>query len=128
MEKDFDAWNVQKKRLHVRADAPRYHVREVWWCALGVNIGSEEDGKGARHARPVLVLRGLGATTFLAVPLTTSPKEHPLRLAIGRVGGKQARALLSQMRAVDTKRLMRKIGTLGTVPFTLIRKAARDML
>jgi hypothetical protein len=25
------------------------HLREVWWCSLGVNVGAETDGKnGAR--------------------------------------------------------------------------------
>jgi len=128
MEKDFDGWNDHKKRLNARADAPRYHVREVWWCAVGINVGSEQDGKGARHARPVLVLRGLSRQTFLAVPLTTSARVHPLRPPIGFVGGKQAHALLSQMRVIDTKRLVRKIGYLGKKQFARIRKAARDML
>ncbi|MFH1170496.1 MAG: hypothetical protein V1704_02965 [Candidatus Vogelbacteria bacterium] len=44
MKKDFDQWNERKKGLHNRDRVPFYHEREIWWCALGVNIGSEQDG------------------------------------------------------------------------------------
>jgi len=44
MEKDFDAWNKVKKLTN--AEQPRlYTVREIWWCRIGVNIGTEQDGK-----------------------------------------------------------------------------------
>ncbi len=66
--------------------------------------------------------------TFLAIPLTTATKEHPLRPSIGLVENKEARALLSQMRVIDTKRLVRKIGYLEQGVFDRIRKAAKDLL
>jgi mRNA interferase MazF len=127
MERDFDKWNEQKKEINERS-APFYHEREVWWCALGVNVGFEQDGSGRQHDRPVLVLKGLSAHTFIAIPLTTSTHEHPLRPSIGIVEGKEARALLSQMRVVDAKRLIRKIEYLEKGRFEDIRKAVRDML
>jgi hypothetical protein len=45
-KKDFDGWNETKKRTDSRRGAPFYHEREVWWCTLGVNVGSEENGSG----------------------------------------------------------------------------------
>ncbi|MEK7554041.1 MAG: type II toxin-antitoxin system PemK/MazF family toxin [Patescibacteria group bacterium] len=127
MKKDFDGWNEQKKKTHERGDAPFCHKRELWWCALGVNIGFEQDGAGDEYRRPILVLKSLSKQTFLAIPLTAATKEHPLRPAIGLVEDKEARALLSQMRVIDTKRLVRKIGYLDTEVFALIRKAAKDL-
>jgi mRNA interferase MazF len=128
MEKDFDGWNEEKKGINERQDAPFCHEREVWWCALGVNVGFEQDGSGRQHNRPVLILKGLSAQTFLAIPLTTSKHMHPLRRTAGIVEGKEARALLSQMRVIDTKRLIRKIGYLEKDHFEDIREAIRDML
>ena len=128
MFKDFDGWNVEKKRINDLGAAPFYHERELWWCTLGVNVGSEQDGSGEAYRRPILVLKGLSRETFLAVPLTTSMREHPLRPAIGLVEGKEAHALISQIRVIDTKRLVRKIGYLDKEQFARIQKTARGML
>jgi hypothetical protein len=46
MRKDFDHWNKHKKKLHTLGERPFYHAREIWWCAVGVNIGNELDGTG----------------------------------------------------------------------------------
>jgi mRNA-degrading endonuclease toxin of MazEF toxin-antitoxin module len=128
MQKDFDGWNSEKQQVHARENVPFYHEREIWWCALGTNVGSEQDGAGAEYRRPILVLKGLSSTTLLAIPLTTSARNHPLRLALGLVDGKEAHALLSQMRVIDTKRLIRKIGYVNTELFARIRKTAKGML
>ena len=45
MEKDFDGWNRKKRETH--GEEPRlYTVREILWCRLGVNVGTEQDGGG----------------------------------------------------------------------------------
>jgi mRNA interferase MazF len=127
MEKDFDCWNQIKKKTD--AEAPRlYTVRELWWCRFGVNVGTEQDGRGNWFVRPCVILRGFGPDACLVAPLTTSAREHPLRIAIGLVEGRQARANISQLRVVDTRRLERKIGFLDKEIFTEIRKAARELL
>ncbi len=126
--KDFDKWNSQKKQINDRAKTPFYHEREIWWCALGVNVGSEQDGSGDESRRPVLILKALGSTIFLAIPLTTSSQSHPLRPSLGIVDGKKAHALLSQLRVIDTKRLIRKIEYLDKDTFDRIRKIAKELL
>ena len=127
MEKDFEGWNVKKPNINARPEAPFYHAREMWWCSLGVNVGFEQDGTGAEYRRPILVLKGFSAATCLVVPLTTSNRHHPMRPSIGKVDGKEAHALLSQIRVIDTKRLVRKIGYLDQDIFDDIRKAARSI-
>ena len=126
MQKDFDKWNEVKKKTD--AEASRlYTVREIWWCRLGVNIGTEQDGSQGNFVRPVLILLGLGSNACLVVPLTTSKREHPLRVPIGLVEGREARANISQMRVIDTRRLGEKIGFLDKEQFTHIRKTARTL-
>lgn len=125
--KDFNRWNELKK--HADEEKSRlYTVREIWWCQLGLNIGSELNGKGTNFLRPAIILRGFGSDACLVAPLTTSSREHPLRLAVGIVDGSPARANLSQLRVVDTRRLVEKIGFLEQNFFTAIRKAARNLL
>jgi mRNA interferase MazF len=128
MQKDFDAWNAIKKNIDHAGECRLYNAREVWWCALGVNVGFEQDGSGGEYDRPVLILKGLSRETCLVIPLTTSLNEHRMRIPVGMVDGRAARALLSQMRVVDTKRLVNKIGFLEHEVFTSIRKAVKDML
>ncbi|MFA6340761.1 MAG: type II toxin-antitoxin system PemK/MazF family toxin [Candidatus Paceibacterota bacterium] len=128
MKKDFDIWNKNKKEIHTKAENKLYHEREVWWCALGVNIGYEQDGSSESGERPVLILKGMSKNTCLIIPLTTSLEKHKLRVPIGLVGGKNASALLSQIRIVDTKRLINKICFIEKVVFEQIRKTAKDLL
>jgi len=128
MDKDFDEWNEVKKAIHREENAKFYHAREVWWCSLGVNIGFEQDGAGNEYRRPILIRKGLSRETCLAIPLTTSTHPHRLRPSVGLVEGQEARALLSQMRVIDTKRLVRKIGYIEQDAFERIRKAAKEIL
>jgi len=126
MDKNFDRWNNAKKKTN--AEHPRlYTVREIWWCRLGVNVGTEQDGKGDWYVRPCVILRGFGPGACLVVPLTKSPRKHPLRVPVGLVGGLQACANLSQIRVVDTRRLEEKIEFLEKGVFSKLRKAARNM-
>lgn len=78
--------------------------------------------------RPVLILHGFGADACLVVPFSTSVREHPLRVSVGTVDGREARANLSQFRVVDTRRLVEKIGFLDKAIFAIVRKAARGLL
>lgn len=128
MNKVFNSWNEQKKVINDRVSSPFCHERELWWCSLGVNIGFEQDGSGIEFRRPVLILKGLSKTTSLVIPLTKSISEHKFRPRIGLVGGEEACALLSQIRVVDTRRLVSKIGNLDKNIFEGIRKTVKDML
>ena len=129
MQKDFDNWNNKKKLIHNTGENKLYHAREIWWCNLGINVGSEEDGTGLDYERPVLILRGLGTNTCFVMPLTTSKSRHPMRIAIGAIekGGKENSVIISQMRIIDTRRLINKIGFLDKEKFEVIRKAIREM-
>ena len=126
MYKDFNRWNEVKK--HTDEERPRFYtLREIWWCRLGVNVGEEQDGRGVQFLRPVLIIQGLGPVACFVAPLTTSHREHPFRIPIGLVDGKEARVNISQMRVIDTRRFVEKIGFLEKPTFYLVRKAVKDM-
>lgn len=94
----------------------------MWWCSLGANIGFEQDGTGEDYQRPVLILRGMSQNTCYVVPLTTSVKKHKLRISVWLVEGKRASALMSQMRLIDTRRLVNKIEYLDQEIFARVRR------
>ena len=128
MHKDFDTWNGFKKDVHARFQTPLYGTREIWWANLGLNVGFEQDGTGSDFDRPVLILRGLSHQVSFIVPLTTSKKRDRFYIDAGLVDEKPAAAIISQLRLIDTRRLVEKIGMLEKATFEVIRKAARDLL
>ena len=95
---------------------------------LGTNVGSEQDGTGEGRARPVLVMKAFSRSVCLIGPLTTAAKQNPYHVSVGKVEGRVAFAIISQLRLVDTKRLDPKIQTLDKQTFETIRKAVKDML
>lgn len=128
MEKDFDKWNKNKKLIHKEGIDKLYHSREVWWCSLGTNVGFEQDGTGEDGQRPVLILKGFSKHVCIIVPLTSSTKKNPYHRSAGIVDGRNAFAIISQVRLVDTKRLVNKVGVVEVDLFDKIRKAIKDLL
>ena len=54
-------------------------------------------------------MRKYNKYSFLALPLTTRASPSPCKLPVGHVAGKQAFAVLSQLRNIDSRRLYQKI-------------------
>jgi mRNA interferase MazF len=128
MHKNFNGWNEKKINIHNNNEHRLYHEQDIWWCSLGVNVGFEEDGKGCDSERPVLIIRGFNKQLCWAVPLSTSIKINPYYIPIGLVAGKKSSAIISQMRLMDTKRLINYIGFLNNDAFTKTKQAIKALL
>lgn len=128
MQKDFDKWSLEKKHIQADGKAPFYHEREVWWCALGTNIGFEQDGTGKNYDRPVVILRGFNKNVFFGVALTGRKREGNFYHYLGLIEERDASAVLSQVRLCDSKRLVRKITTLDESTFEKLQKAVKATL
>ncbi|MDA8611239.1 type II toxin-antitoxin system PemK/MazF family toxin [Candidatus Pacebacteria bacterium] len=126
--RDFDSWNTQKKLIHQNNKNKLYHPRDVWWCSLGNNIGFEQNGSGKEYDRPVLILKGFNKEVCLIVPLTTSSKKNKYMISAGEIEEKPAQAIISQIKLIDTKRLVEKICFLKLSKFNKIRKAVRNLI
>lgn len=126
MSKDFDGWNQRKRAINAEPKGKLYHKRDIWWCSLGTNVGFEQDGTGDGYQRPALIVKGFSKNVCLVVPLTTSEKTNPYHVPIGEVGGRISFAIVSQLRLIDTRRLINKIGMLDQTMFATIAKAVRD--
>lgn len=126
--KEFDQWNEKKKQTDKRVLDERFYVysREVWWCSLGVNIGSEVDGKNESFERPILVVRVLSNDGFLGVPLTSREKNHPYAVTVHYETGVSF-ANISQLRLMSKKRMIRKIGMIDKKDFQMVLDRLKNL-
>ena len=128
MEKNFDAWNNQKKKLNVKDSRVFYQEGEVWWCALGVNIGSEQDGTGKNFDRPVIIIRGFSESVFLGAVLIGREKGGEYYFPLGIIGDRGSSVVLSQVRTIDTRRLRSRIMKLDQDVFDKLKSALQKAL
>jgi mRNA-degrading endonuclease toxin of MazEF toxin-antitoxin module len=128
MGKDFDTWNIKKKAIDFDLVRIFCYPREIWWCSLGANIGFEENGTGEYFDRPVVVVRTFGKNAFLGAALTSKDKQGKFYFPIGLVEKKPALVILSQIRFIDTKRLIRKCGILDEEIFNELKSALQRTL
>lgn len=126
--KRFRAWSKLKRKIQDSKTIPAgYKAREIWWVALGHNVGVEEDGKGENFNRPVLIVRGFSRFQFWGIPLSTTDKRGPYYHPIV-VNGNVSTALLTQIRVLDTRRLINKYGMLNQKDFSEIKLKLVDFL
>jgi len=128
MAKNFNLWNENKKRIHYSELIKPYQERDIWWCWLGINVGFEEDGSGVDAERPVLILKGFSSQLCLIVPLSTVIKKNPYYLSVKPLDGKEVSVIISQLRLIDTRRLINKSTYLDKKQFDVIKQAIKDYL
>jgi len=116
MEKDFVKWHHLKEKLQKRNNQFTFDGGEIWLCALGLNLGHEEDGKGDVFLRPIIILRKINSDTFWAIPLTSQEKIGNYYYSF-EFEGKQNIAILAQIKLLDRKRLWRKKGIMTQEQF-----------
>lgn len=132
MNKEYSEWHNKKKVLNEREDMDTifFREKEVWWTALGVNIGFEQDGKGEEFRRPILILKKFNKYAVLAVPLTTKIKEgNKYFVQCSIIDDSIPRmAIISQIRLIDTKRFIDKLGVADKDSYIKIKNAVKAML
>jgi len=126
--KDFDKWNELKKKLHIREEKILFHEREIWWCSLGENIGFEENGKNEMFERPILVLRKFNKYILWVLPLTRSKKDGDFYYRITQGEENDSVVILSQIRLISSKRLLRKMRMMKGSEFEDIKDKVKKFL
>lgn len=127
MEKKFNEWNEEKKKLDISDRAVEFHEREIWWCSIGVNVGSEQHSQTNDFSRPVLIVRKFTRSIFWGIPLTTRIKSDNFRIRLN-LHGMENDLLVLQMRAYDRKRLMRKISMMSEQDFEKITNFIKGLV
>jgi len=127
VEKDFDKWNMKKKKLDKNKRDLLFKEGEIWWCSLGVNIGEEVYGKGENFRRPVVILKKLSHNSCIVMPTSTKKREgswyHHLN-----VQDKDRFVLMHQIRFISANRLYVRESTLSRDEFTALKKSAATLL
>ena len=118
--KDYGRWHRLKAALNRGSPEEQRFIKErqIWYCALGANIGSEQDGKGRDFSRPVLVIRVFNRDVFVALPLTSAIKSSSFYSPL-EVHGRKGSVILSQIRLLDRRRLIRYLGMARQQEFAL---------
>ncbi len=126
MNKDFDTWNKLKKQIQERPINFHVKPRQMWWCSLGVNIGSEQDGKNENFERPVLVYKFINQKMVFVIPVTSSLKEDRHHVIVEDESFHRSSVILSQIRVVSPKRLLRQVSWIPEVQFLLVAQKLQE--
>ena len=121
-KKDFDKWNQTKKYLNNSLRHLKFQEKEIWWGSVGVNIGSEQDGKGGEFLRPVYVLKKINSNTFIGIPISSKLMEDYAHISF-YFNYDFHTAILSQVKVMDKKRLVKRMGITSDYLHTKMKKA-----
>ena len=126
--KDFKRWHTQKEMIHEKHPRVYFHEREIWFCAVGANIGFEQDGSGVSFLRPVVIVRKFNNEVCWIVPLTKTSKIGKYYFKFSFDDSGESSAILSQIRLIDAKRLKYKAGNMKPEDFTMLKESMRGLL
>ena len=112
-------WFPIKEKKHNSSKLQKIANGEVWWVAIGENVGIEINGKSEYFSRPVVVLKKLSRYGFMGVPLTSQIHDGSWYVPF-EFQGRLETAVLSQARTYSTSTLYSRIGQLPATDFNKI--------
>ncbi len=123
MFKRFLEWIGVKEKIDDREHQPPLTTEgDLWWCAIGENVGVEVGGKSKNFTRPVIILKKFGRSGFLGIPTTTKERKGTWYVSFVHKGIHEV-AMLSQARIFSYKRLDSKMGTLDGADLKKVKEA-----
>ncbi|MBR3332360.1 type II toxin-antitoxin system PemK/MazF family toxin [Candidatus Saccharibacteria bacterium] len=126
--KNLEMWFPVKERKHNISTnkIPKITDGEIWWVAVGENVGVEINGKSKYFSRPVLIYKKLTHLGFLGIPLST--QKHDGAWYVGfRFQEKDICAVLSQARTFSTARLYSRLGQIAEDDMQKVKKGFRRL-
>jgi mRNA interferase MazF len=98
---------------------------EVWLATLDPTVGSE-----IQKTRPCLVVSPPELhdhlRTVTVAPMTTASRPAPFRIAV-RFDGRNGLILLDQVRTLDKRRLVRRLGAVSRATLTAALATLREL-
>lgn len=108
-----------------RRETSEIHRGEVWLTALDPTLGTE-----IQKTRPCVVLSppeiNARLHIVIAAPMTTGSRPAPTRIPVN-FEERSGLVLLEQMRALDKRRLVRRLGTLDAKSLGTALARLREM-
>jgi mRNA interferase MazF len=125
--KNFVDWFALKPRIEeIDHLPPLVKERDLWWCRLGENIGTEVSGKGQKFTRPVIIFKKLSKYTFFVIPCSTQIKTGSWFVPLTHKG-KNIVACLHQAKVVDYRRLDDTMGALSNHDYKTVKQAFKSL-
>lgn len=124
---EYDEWNTKKKALAKREEKFFFKTGDIWWCSLGLNIGTESYGKGETFRRPMLIIKKLSGNSCIAIPLTSKEKVGTWFQEV-TLHGEKKWAMLHQIRMVHTNRFQRRLAVLDDDDFKRVKLKLKALL
>ena len=99
---------------------------EIYLINLDPTVGHE-----IKKSRPCVVISpneiNHSIATIIIAPMTTKSRNYPTRLDI-QFQGKKGWIVLDQIRTIDKKRIIKKMGKLNEIKISEIKKMIYEML
>jgi len=131
-EKALLIWEWHKIKVNLQLAVERkklyFYEKNIWWASLGANIGHEEDGKNKKFERPVLILKKFNSYLAIIIPLTSRVKDNNKYYFKFLFNNHYSSAIISQLRIISSRRLIRKIGNIGTPDFYEIKRQIKKII
>jgi mRNA interferase MazF len=129
MYKDFNTWNTKKRKINDKIFNRELFFRpgELWECSFGINIGVEIDGKHEDYQRPALIIKKFNGDMLWVLPLTTKFKNTKYHHKL-HSSSIDTYVVLSQIRTISSKRLLRRIGRVAESDFGNIIKKLTEII
>lgn len=123
----FYDWSKLKYTIHKKTKKIYFKEREIWWTSLGQNIGFEQNGKNSTSERPVLILKKFNHDLCWIIPFTSKIKNGKYYCEIN-YKDKKSYLILSQLKLISSKRLLRKVLTVNKLEFNEVRKKIKILI
>lgn len=126
--KSFDNWNDVKKKISKETKPRSFQEMDIFNVKIGKNVGFEQNGVGNQFVRPVIILKKFNKHFFYAIPLSTTIKKSQYNFEFEFIKEKHSVALLSQLKNMDAKRLLNKIGKIKKDDFQELKKRLKEII
>ena len=123
---EMEKWMELKIKLNKSRTMFNFKEGEIWWTAVGKNVGIEINGKGNGFARPILIYKKLSRQGFVGLALTTQKHSGSWYKPL-TVGGKQAYAVLPQIKTMSVLRLYRRIDKISPREYKIIERGFNNL-
>ena len=127
MEKEFDNWNILKKKIENKSKNLIIKEWEIWWSSIWINTRTESCGKWPEFRRPVLIIKKLSHETCFVIPLSTKIKTWTW-FANYKIDGIDYTALLYQLKMMHTNRFTKREAYIDKQDLEKIKKRLKFLL
>lgn len=124
----YDNWNEVKQLTQKTNKKVFFKERDIFWSKIGENIGYEQNGKGDKFQRPVLVVRKYSNDMFLGIPLSTTLREGSFFYQFNFLEDQISTALLVQAKLFSSKRFIKKIGKINNTNFIELKAKLKCLI